>query len=150
MDRGLEVVLVTLPLAEVPLFNPSEPPPQTYLVEEAVQPGWIRDPVSGLFRAPTAGEAAKLAVPKVVSAYQAKAALLATSHPSGGSCYDVIVAFVVSPACPPALRLFWETRRDYPREHADIYAMARGVLNFPPETIEQQLDDLFTLAASIQ
>lgn len=48
---GEEVVLVVLPLEVVTAFDPESPPPQAYLVDDAVQVGWMRD-ASGRFVPP--------------------------------------------------------------------------------------------------
>lgn len=48
---GEEVVLVVLPLEVVTAFDPESPPAQAYLVDDAVQPGWVRD-ASGRFVPP--------------------------------------------------------------------------------------------------
>ncbi len=54
---GVEVVGVTLPLAQVPNWNSEDPLPNTYLVGDEVQVGWAKNP-DGTFsaRPPTAAE----------------------------------------------------------------------------------------------
>lgn len=53
---GAEVVGVTLPLAVVPKWNPEDPLPNTHLVHEDVQAGWVRQS-DGTFAAPDPGPA---------------------------------------------------------------------------------------------
>ena len=48
---GIERVVVVMDLNLVPLFDPENPHPQTYVVEDDVQIGWIRDS-TGKFIAP--------------------------------------------------------------------------------------------------
>jgi hypothetical protein len=37
-----EVIVRLLPLAAVPCFNPADPPPMTYAVDDSVRVGWVR------------------------------------------------------------------------------------------------------------
>jgi hypothetical protein len=54
--NGYEVVRVTLPLTTVPAWNPTAPLPNTYLVPDEVQAGWVRH-ADGSFTAPDPGPA---------------------------------------------------------------------------------------------
>jgi hypothetical protein len=41
--NGIETVVVVLPLEQVPLFDPANPPqPNTYGVDDSVQIGWVK------------------------------------------------------------------------------------------------------------
>lgn len=147
LNRGIEVVLVVLPLSSVPAFNAEAPPPQSYLVPDEVQPGWVCD--TGVFRPQTTQEQRKLSVPARVTEFQAKAALMQTAHLSGKSCYAVVEEYMTSPTADPMIVLAWKTCRDYERLDNKIQFIAQNVLQFPLETIDTQLDNLFILAKTI-
>ena len=141
LNRGIEVVLVVLPLSSVPAFNAEAPPPQSYSVPDEVQPGWVCD--TGVFRPQTTQEQRKLSVPARVTEFQAKAALMNFGH------FDKVQAYMDNPSAEPRVRLAWNTARDYERYDAKIYFIAREILKFPPETIEDHLDDLFIYAKTV-
>lgn len=141
LNRGIEVVLVVLPLSSVPAFNAEAPPPQSYSVPDEVQPGWVCD--TGVFRPQTTQEQRKLSVPARVTEFQAKAALMHFGH------FAAVQAYMDSPAADQLVKLAWQTARDYERVDAKIYFIAREILKLPPETIEDQLDDLFIYAKTV-
>lgn len=85
-----------------------------------------------------------------VTEYQAKSALIQTPHASGKDCYSVVEAFMSSTQSPAQIKLAWATCRDYERMDDKIYLIARDVLGFGPDVIEQKLDDLFVLAKTIK
>ena len=142
INNGVEVVLVTLPLELVPAFDPDQPPPQAYAVDDAVQPGWIKQP-DGTFRAPTAADQPAQPVPQRVTAYQAKAALMDAQH------YDQIEDFVASAACPPRIKLAWREALHFERNDDKIYLIARNVLQIPEAELETWLDNMFIKAKAI-
>ena len=148
INNGVEVVLVTLPLEMVPAFDPSQPPPQAYAVDDEVQPGWIKQP-DGTFRAPTVEETRKLSVPARVTEYQAKSTLMNTPHTTGVDCYTVVENFMSSPAATPAIKLAWTTCRDYDRTDEKIYLIARNVLQIPEAELETWLDNMFIQAKTV-
>jgi len=143
INNGVEVVLVTLPLEMVPAFDPSQPPPQAYAVDDEVQPGWIKQP-DGTFRAPTAADQPAQPVPQRVTAYQAKAALMDAGY------YNQIEDFVASAACPPRVGLAWREALHFERNDDKIYLIARNVLFFTESQLESRLDSLFIAANAIK
>lgn len=147
-NRGIEVVLLTLPLIMVPDFDPQNAQPGAYAVGDEVQPGWIRV-AGGSFRAPTAAETQQLTVPYRVTEYQAKAAMLQTPHISGKACYTVVEEFMAGPSAPPEVVLAWKTCRDYERGDSKIYLIARNVLQIPEAELETWLDNMFIKAKAI-
>ena len=148
INNGVEVVLVTLPLEMVPAFDPDQPPPQAYAVADEVSPGWIKQP-DGTFRAPTPADLPAQPVPRRVTEYQAKSALMQTPHASGKDCYSVVEAYMASPQTTPQLKLAWATCRDYERLDDKIYLIARSVLAIPESELETWLDDMFIKAKAI-
>lgn len=143
-DRGIEVVLTVLPLSAVPQFDPETPvQPNTFGVPDVVEIGWVRDAATGDFRPASAQEKRRLSIPVRVTEYQAKAALMNFGH------FDKVQAYMDNPSAEPRVRLAWNTARDYERYDAKIYFIAREILKFPPETIEDQLDDLFIYAKTV-
>jgi len=53
INNEIEKVVVLLNLDQVPQFDPENPHPQTYVVEDSVEVGWIKDD-TGKFIAPPA------------------------------------------------------------------------------------------------
>ncbi len=89
--------------------------------------------------APPAPEPNASAVPQVVSAFQAKAALMQAG------LYDAINAALSSPDAPPLARLAWETAREFERASPTVAGIgAQFGLD------DAQLDALFTAAAQIK
>ena len=79
------------------------------------------------------------AVPQVVSAFQAKAALMQAG------LYDAINAALTSPEAPPLARLAWETARDFERGSPTVAGIGAQF-----GLTDAQLDALFTSAAQIK
>ena len=142
INNGVEVVLVTLPLEMVPAFDPDQPPPQAYAVEDAVQPGWIKQP-DGTFRAPTPADLPAQPVPQRVTAYQAKAALMDAGY------YNQTEDFVASAVCPPRVGLAWREALHFERNDDKIYFIARNVLQIPEAGLETWLDNMFIKAKAV-
>lgn len=91
----------------------------------------------------------KKLVPEKVTEYQAKSALMQTMHISGKTCYTVVEEYMATPTADPMIVLAWKTCRDYERLDNKIQFIAQNVLQFPLETIDTQLDNLFILAKTI-
>lgn len=51
VNNEVEKIVVILPLDQVPAFDPENPPAGTYLIDDYVQIGWIKD-ADGSFQAP--------------------------------------------------------------------------------------------------
>ena len=88
---------------------------------------------------PPAPEPNASAVPQVVSAFQAKAALMQAG------LYDAINAALTSPEAPPLARLAWETARDFERGSPTVAGIGAQF-----GLTDAQLDALFTSAAQIK
>lgn len=133
MVNGQEVILTVLPLDMVPFFDPNNPHPGTYLVEDEVMPGWIRS-VGGWWIPP----AVTRIVPRSVSRFQARAALFQAG------LLDDVEAYMALPETDPIYRLAWQDAQDFFRNSATVNAL-KSVLGLN----DSQLDDLFVFAGSI-
>lgn len=79
------------------------------------------------------------AVPQIVTPFQAKAALLLQG------LLDDVEALVSDPATDPLVKLAWTTALEFRRASPSILGMAQAM-----GWSDAQLDDLFTLAATIE
>ncbi|GAB4112339.1 MAG: hypothetical protein Fur0019_18830 [Tibeticola sp.] len=89
--------------------------------------------------APPAPSADASAVPQVVSAFQAKAALMQAG------LYDVIHARLTAPDAPPLAKLAWGSAREFERASPTIAAIGAAF-----SITDQQLDALFVAASKIK
>lgn len=136
MQDGAEVVVTVLPLNIVPGFDPENPPQDnTYGVDDDVQAGWVKQP-DGSFAAPPPPEVLPPPIPTVVTMRQARLALL-----QSGLLATVNAA--VAGADEPT-KIAWEFSSEVQRSNP-LVATLTAALSLTSE----QLDDLFTLAATL-
>lgn len=88
---------------------------------------------------PPAPEPNASAVPQVVSAFQAKAALMQAG------LYDAINAALTAPDAPPLARLAWETAQEFERNSPTVAGIGAQF-----GLTEAQIDALFVAASQIK
>ena len=138
IDNGVETVAVVLPLEIVPGFDPENPPQaDTYGVPDEVQVGWVKDS-SGKFVPPSAPP--KPRVPQSVQNRQAKLALLSAGLFKRAE--EIINSMEGDEG--DAARIEWGATT-FSRNSQFLKRMAQTL-----GLSEQQLDDLFILAATYE
>lgn len=131
MIEGTETVVVVLPLAAVPFFDPASPPQDnTYAVPDNVQVGWVVDGAGGFVTPP------HVMIPQSVTRRQFKLALL-----SLGLLDEVEAAIAAS--ADRALQINWADALDFVRSNPFIATMAAAL-----NKTDTDIDGLFQLAAA--
>jgi len=84
-------------------------------------------------------------VPESVSAAQARAVLLATSHPTAGTMYDAVDALMQAPETTRLIKVWWEYEPTINRDSEALQQMAT-LLGITSEG----LDDMFRAAGAVR
>lgn len=126
-----ERVVVAIPLADLPGFNPANPPPFTYSVGDDVQVGWVKS--GSTFVPPTP----VVIIPQSVTRRQFKLALLDMGLLGN-------VESVISASTDRALQINWTEALDFRRDNQFVASMATAL-----GKSEAEIDALFIAAAAI-
>lgn len=132
---GVETIVVILPLSEVPLFDPENPPqPNTYGVPDEVEVSWIKN-AEGLFVAPPPQPSP---VPVEVSVFQGCAAL------QQAGILDEVEAYFAALPDDDISKLAWKKMTVFRRDSALMTSVGATF-----GLTSEQIDDLFRFAATI-
>lgn len=126
-----EQVIVAIPLAHLPGFDPANPHPFTYAVGDEVQVGWVKS--GSTFVPPTP----VVLIPQSVTRRQFKLALLNIG------LLDNIES-VIAASTDRALQINWTEALDFRRDNPFVASMATAL-----GKSEAEIDALFIAAAAI-